>query len=149
MRTLLIACGNPLRRDDGAASEALRHLAQAPNRVLRSVRQLTPELAEEAARFDRVVFLDADAGAARVTIEHLGPGFGRGASLPRSPLTHFATPAEIVALSRGLFGFAGEALLCRIPARDFSLSANPGGADLSANTLRFARQAAAELENLP
>jgi len=136
-RTLLIACGNPLRRDDGLASEALRFLAQAPDRELRPVRQLTPELAEEAARFDRVVFLDADTSASRVTIEKLDVSM-------RSALTHFTTPAEIVALARGLFGFAGEALLCRIPARDFS----PGEAP-NPNALRFAQQAAHEIENLP
>ena len=68
MKTLFIACGNPMRRDDGVASEALRRLAQTPDRESRSVHQLTPELAAEAARFDRVVFLDADIRAARVTI---------------------------------------------------------------------------------
>jgi len=144
MRTLLIACGNPLRRDDGAASEALRFLAQAPNRVLRVVHQLTPEIAEEIAGFDRVVFLDADAGAPRVTIERLVPTRSRDVPMPRSPLTHAANPAEIVALSCGLFGFHGKAFLCRIPARDFSADAG-----LSRNAALFAQQAADALENLP
>lgn len=137
MRTLLIACGNPLRRDDGVAPEVLRLIASTPDRELRAVQQLTPELAEEIARFDRVVFLDADAGSARLTIEPLG------ATMPRSPLTHVSTPAEIIALSRALFGFVGEALLCRIPAREFS-----PGENLSPYALQFARQAAGELENL-
>ena len=143
MKTLFIAYGNPLRRDDGVASEVLRYLAQAENREWRVVHQLTPELADEAARFDRVVFLDADIHAARVTIEPVGLGWSRGASVPRSPLTHSATPAEIVAIASGMFGFAGEALLCRIPARDFS-----AGTSLSRDTAPFARQAAEELENL-
>lgn len=141
MRTLLIACGNPIRRDDAVAAETLRLLAHDPDREMRAVHQLTPELAEEAARFDRVVFLDADTKAARVTIERLD------LSRPYSPLTHSTTPAEIVALSRGLFAFSGEAFICRIPARDFSLSANLSGGDLSPGTLRFARLAAEALEN--
>lgn len=51
-------------------------------------------------------------------------------------------PGEIVALSRGLFGFAGEAFLCRIPAGDFSVRTG-----ISQNTARFAQQAVKELEN--
>jgi len=114
MRTLLIACGNTLRGDDGVADEALR-LAQLPaDCEMRAVHQLTPELAEEIARFRRVVFVDADARSVRLTIEPVG------ATVARSPLTHVSTPAEIVALATALFGFTGEALVCRIPARDFS-----------------------------
>jgi hydrogenase maturation protease len=137
MRTLLIACGNPLRGDDGAASEVLRLLASTPDREMLAVQQLTPELAEEIARYDRVVFLDA-AVDANLTIGPLS------APVPWLPLTHVSNPMEIVALSRTLFGFTGEALLCRIPARDFL----PGG-NLSPYTLQFAQQAADELENLP
>jgi hydrogenase maturation protease len=136
MRTLYIACGNPLRGDDGAASEVLQLLASVPDRQLRTVHQLTPELAGEMARFDRIVFIDADANAAAtgVSVEPVAE------AAARSPLTHFSTPAEIIALSRGLFGFAGEALLCRIPAGDFS-----PGETLSPRTRRLVREAADQL----
>jgi Ni,Fe-hydrogenase maturation factor len=142
MRTLLIACGNPLRGDDGAAAAAVKLLAPAPDRDVCAVRQLTPELAEPIARFDRVVFIDADAVSAQVAIEPVG------AVTSRPALTHFSTPAEIVAISAALFGFTGEALLCRIPAYDFSASRILSAPALSNAALRCARQAAAELEKL-
>jgi hydrogenase maturation protease len=137
MRTLLIACGNSLRRDDGVAHEVLQLLPAAPERELLTVQQLTPELAEEICRFERVVFLDADAAPMRPAIEPLG------AWAQRSPLSHVATPAEIIALARALFGFTGEALLCRIPVRDFRF-----GDNLSADALKSARRAADELGKL-
>lgn len=139
MRTLLIACGNPLRCDDGVGPEALRLIAPAPDREFRAVQQLTPECAEEISCFDRVIFLDADADAAHThaVIEPLS------AAPSRSPLTHASTPAEIVALSKALFGFTGEALVCRIPARDFSPADH-----LTQDGLRLVKETAARLECL-
>lgn len=137
MQTYLIACGNALRGDDGVAHAALRLVPPASNRRVLAVRQWTPELAEEIAGADRVVFLDADTENALVTIEPI-----RGAG-PHSPLTHHSTPAEIVNLSGALYGFTGQAFLCRIPARDFSL-----GEGLQPDTLRFAQQAADKIRNL-
>ena len=136
MRTLFLATGNTLRGDDGAAPEVIRMIRPAAGRQLRAVQQLTPELAEEMARFDCVVFLDADVAATEVKIEPVG-------SALRGPLlAHVATPAEIVALSRALFGFVGAALLCRIPARQFGLAGS-----LSPGTRTFAEQAAEKLES--
>jgi hydrogenase maturation protease len=114
MRTLLIACGNPLRCDDGAAHEVLRLITPAPDLEARDVQQLTPEIAQEMNGFARVVFLDADARCAHPVIETVRD------STSRSALTHASDPAEILALSRALFAFHGEAFLCRIPARNFS-----------------------------
>jgi hydrogenase maturation protease len=137
MRTLLIACGNPLRGDDGVALAALDLIPAAPGLVTLSVQQLAPELAEEIAGFERVVFLDADARASSLAIEPAPEG------LTASPLTHSSDPAEVVALSRALFGFAGEALVCRIPVRDFS-----PGAPLTAAGTRRASEAAGELQRI-
>lgn len=136
MRTLLVACGNPLRGDDGAAPEVLLQVARTPEREFRVVQQLTPELAEEMAPFGRVIFLDADAMALHVAIEPVSE------AAQRSPLSHASTPVGVVALSRALFGFAGAALVCRIPARDFSACEIPPG------ELPLIREAAAELEHL-
>lgn len=137
MRTLLLACGNPLRGDDGAAHEVLRLIEPSPYCARRTVQQLTPELAEEVARFSRVVFLDADTERKALAIEPLR------SALPRSPLTHAATPEEVVALARALFGFAGEAFLCRIPVRNFS----PGAAAAD-EVLQFVQEAAVQITNL-
>jgi hypothetical protein len=60
-RVLVIACGNPLRSDDGVAwlaAEQLRQTLQPPAKVI-CVHQLTPELAEEASRAEIVFFIDA------------------------------------------------------------------------------------------
>jgi hydrogenase maturation protease len=137
MRTLLIACGNPLRRDDGAGHAVAQRIERAPDLEVRSVQQLTPELAADIGRFDRVVFIDADAASTRVAIERAD------ADAFRPPMTHATGYADVVALSRALFGFTGEALLCRVPARDFSPDAHPGD-----YTLPFIQQAAEELEKL-
>src|SRR5215471_13501794 len=58
---LVIACGNPLRCDDGVAWHAADRLrSRLPSTAqIMCVHQLTPELAEDISRADLVVFLDA------------------------------------------------------------------------------------------
>ena len=136
MRALLIALGNPLRRDDGVAQAVLK-LPIAPETESRALFQLTPEVAAELAGFDPVIFIDADASAADVIIEAVNEQSSIGA------FTHFASPSEVVALSRSLFGFAGQAFLCRIPANDFSLGEGSGRRAES-----FVRLAAERLRDL-
>lgn len=131
-KLILIAIGNPLRGDDGVAQRVLQLLeTEADTRV---VLQLAPEIAEDVAGYETVVFLDADAQADTVAIEHLGHAFSGG----NSPLTHAANAAEIVALSAALYGFTGRALLCHIPASDFS----PGEGLSAAAELAASRAAA-------
>jgi hydrogenase maturation protease len=137
MPTLLIGCGNPLRGDDGVAPAVLRLIRPTASREIRSVQQLTPELAAEIASFDRVIFVDADLQATALAVDPVAT------AIPHSPLTHASTPAEIVALSRALFGFTGEALVCRIPVSDFS-----AGALLTPSSSEFVREGAARLEGL-
>lgn len=103
----------------------------------RALLQLTPEVAEDIAGYDAVIFIDADAGAADLSIEALE----EWSSPPL--LTHFSTPAEIVELSRALFGFAGRAILCRIPVADLS-----SGEGLSRPARALAARAAGQLEIL-
>ncbi len=110
MRTLLIAIGNVLRRDDGAASRALELLGGT-----RAVMQLTPEMAPEIATYDRVFFLDADVNGGEPRIEPVTASAGAG------PLTHSHTPAQVVQLAERLYGFRGAAFLCRIPGVDFGM----------------------------
>ena len=109
MRTLLIAIGNPLRRDDGAAHRALELLGGT-----RAVMQLTPEIASEIALFDRVLFLDADIEAGESRIERVAGQAG-------GSFTHHLTAAAVVHLAEHLYRFHGEAFLCRIPGVDFGV----------------------------
>lgn len=131
MRTLLIASGNSLRGDDGAAQRVLELLGSETRAEVRSVLQLTPELAAEMAGFELVVFLDAAVDSPKVTIAEVPK--------PRGPaaLSHISRPSEIVALAGELFGFEGRALECRIPARRLE-----GGEGLTADAEAFAREAA-------
>ena len=133
MRTLVIAIGNPLRRDDGAAHQVVT----PPDADRRSALQLTPEIAQEIAGYDSVVFLDADVSAKEVRIEPVD-------SLPTaSALTHVAKPSEIVALARALFGFTGRAYTCHIPVSDLS-----EGEGLSPHTDELAQQASRAVASL-
>lgn len=129
MRTLLIACGNSLRGDDGVAHRVLELLGASAE--ARSVMQLTPELAAEMAGFDTVVFLDATVGIQTVTIENVPK------PTAAATWTHVSRPSEIVALSTALFGFRGRAVECRIPVADFT-----AGGRLSPVAERFAHEAA-------
>lgn len=133
MAALVIAMGNPLRRDDGAA-----HYVHVPRGVYRhATTQLTPEVAQEVARYDTVVFMDADARLTELRIEPVG------SERPVSPLTHVLGPAEVVELARKLFGFSGDAYVCRIPACDLA-----EGEGLSPAAERFVEQATREIDHL-
>lgn len=109
-----IAIGNPLREDDGVARHALRLIEPGDQIYLFEVLQLLPELASEIASADLVFFLDADASAENTVLTPIETDSAHG-----SPLAHSMSPAELVAMSRDLFAFAGKALLCHIPAKHF------------------------------
>ncbi len=149
MNALLIAIGNSLRHDDGAARHAAILLRASCDAEVRIKTQLTPETAAEFAGRDHVVFLDADAAAAKVSLEAV-----RDVCSPAS-LTHTLGPREVVALARALYGFAGRAWLCRIPARDFSPTpglsprARSGAAEAARRLLRLLDQIAAHSPSAP
>jgi Ni,Fe-hydrogenase maturation factor len=133
MPAIVIAIGNPMRRDDGVA----HRVRLMPGVETRAVLQLTPEMAEEIAPYSTVVFVDADVNAKQVRMEPVD-------SAPVPPaLTHVSRPAEIVAMARTLFRFSGSAYTCHIPVSDLS-----EGEGISESTQRFARQAGAEIDNL-
>jgi hydrogenase maturation protease len=142
MRTLLLACGNTLRGDDAAAHAVLDLIAPTSLHATRAVHQLTPELAPEVARFSRVVFIDADAESKAVRIEPLNAA-PQNLISQGSPLTHASTPEEVVALASALFGFSGQAFVCRIPAQHFDAGEAP-----APEVLQFAREAASQIARL-
>jgi hydrogenase maturation protease len=132
---LLIGIGNPLRGDDGVAARLLEELAReaetggAPDGLrgaeLRTVHQLTPELALAVAEAERVLFVDAwanpDCGEPWITPLQPPPP---EAGLPDG---HGWDPVALVALAERLYGWRGEAALLRVPAFAF-----PHGMDFSA-----------------
>ncbi len=121
-RKLLLACGNPLRSDDGAGwkiAEAFeREAASSAVRVIVS-QQFTPELVEAIRDADTVVFVDASATteAGKVTQMQLTPAD----ALP-GILTHHLPPPALLALSRQLYGtLPCRAIAVTVGAASFEL----------------------------
>ncbi|RME71349.1 MAG: hydrogenase maturation protease [Chloroflexi bacterium] len=125
-RVLIIGYGNPDREDDGVAWHILQALSsrygcpvletdgdisgQAGNLQLVFTLQLTPEMAEPIAGYERVCFVDAHTGAyadevRAVTVQ---PGF------QASPFTHHLTPESCLSLAETLYGHAPPALVVSV-----------------------------------
>jgi Ni,Fe-hydrogenase maturation factor len=81
--------------------------------------------------------VDADIGVEGVVLE---PAPEEAAA---TALSHSMHPGAVVALARKLYGFAGEAWWCRIPARKFA-----PGAPVSGEARQQASEAAAMLRAL-
>lgn len=108
-----IGIGNPLRGDDGVGALLAAQVGG------RSVRQLTPELAEELAGLEEVLFIDAwlaPAGAGPELRELCPAGSGGGGGAGSPAQSHHLEPATLLALSRLLYGRAPEARLLLVPA---------------------------------
>lgn len=118
---LVIGYGNDLRRDDGAGrqvAEAVEELA-LPGVVVRSVAQLTPELALDIAGATGVVFVDADVDATAVTAEAVTPS-----STQPGVMTHHGDPVRLLALVATVGRVPDRAVAISIPARDLGLGTN-------------------------
>ena len=104
-RCLILACGNTLRSDDGVgpwlalwAEERFREDARVH---VVSRQQWTPELAEEIAAAESVLFLDcsmeAEPGAVGLTAVEAG-------SSAKGLATHHLSATELLELGRELYG---------------------------------------------
>ena len=123
-RCLILACGNTLRGDDGAgpwlAAWAENRFRTEPAVRVVSRQQWTPELAEEIAHAESVLFIDCAI--------HTAPGMLRLAAvkLPSNApalSAHHLGPAELLALSRSLYdSLPRSALLLTIGAGSLELS---------------------------
>lgn len=131
MTTLIYAIGNPLRRDDGVAQRAALLLGEG-DWTLHTPHELLPEMAEEVAAAARVIFIDADFQPGETRLESIK------ATCCPGLLSHGLRPCDLLSLTRKLYGFTGEAWLCRVPGEDFGL-----GEGLSPKAEANAVQAAA------
>lgn len=123
-RTLILACGNPVRGDDAVALELARILRDqfaGPQVAVHTSQQWTPELAEPLSRCDLAIFLDASA--------RFSPGFVHCESArpltaePHAMLTHSCTPSLLLRLSHNLYHRVPErAFLLTIGAQSFAFS---------------------------
>lgn len=104
-RCLVLACGNTLRGDDGVgpwlAAWAEERFAASPDVLAIYRQQWTPDLAEDIARVDSVLFLDCSIESApgQVNIKSVAP------AVPASGLaTHHVGAPELLTLARDLYG---------------------------------------------
>ena len=111
---LLLACGNPLRGDDGIAVLLARYFRAAlcePQTKIQSSQQWTPDLAQQISQSDIVLFLDASATLppGKVQFKKLEP-----AREFSSSMTHSISPEALLALAAQLYS--------RRPERAFLLT---------------------------
>jgi len=105
-RHLVIACGNPLRGDDGVGwriAEALKNHKINGDWIVESVHQLTPELAEAISQAETVIFVDASESAQEGVVEVVPVPQTDESS---AALSHTSTPGGLVRLARDLYGKA-------------------------------------------
>ena len=123
IRWLILACGNPLRGDDGAgpwlAVWAFDRFGGEPGVRVIVRQQWGPELAEEIARSQNVLFVDSSikTSPGRVDLVAVEPAANAG-----RPTTHHLDAAKLLALSRDLYGsLPGHAALLTVGIQSVAL----------------------------
>lgn len=118
VRCLILACGNTLRGDDGVgpwlAAWAAEQFAAEPSVRVLSRHQWTPDLAEDIAHADAVVFVDCavDLAPGAVRMMRVQP-----ARVDAGLATHHVGWAELLALSEELYAaLPRDALLLTVGA---------------------------------
>jgi hydrogenase maturation protease len=116
--SLVIGYGNDLRSDDGAGrvvADRLDALA-LPGVTVRSVIQLTPELALEIAKFDTVVFVDASVEVAETTSTPVVAGL-----TDPTAMSHYNTPETLLGMTAKVGQVPSTAVAVSIPVTDIGL----------------------------
>jgi hydrogenase maturation protease len=114
---LVIGVGSELRSDDAAGrrvAEAVGERALSGVEV-RSVHQLTPELAAEFVGRQLVVVVDADVRATEVAVRPVAADGGAGV------MTHHLDPAALLTLASWLGAPPGEVVVVSVPTHDLGL----------------------------
>jgi hydrogenase maturation protease len=129
-----VGYGNPLRGDDGVGQEVAMALLQQKNSVgglanamITCAHQLLPEMALDISRSRFAVFMDAahdgrPGGSVSLQLLSELPEPGPGQSAAASCWEDF-TPANLLALSRCLFGTAPVGAVVTVGAVAFGLGA--------------------------
>jgi hydrogenase maturation protease len=105
VRCLILACGNTLRGDDGVGpwlAEWAEEKFSSETGVLVLIRQQwTPELAEDIARSESVLFIDCsiDCAPGSVNLTH-----GEPVAATQGLATHHQGAPQLLALARELYG---------------------------------------------
>jgi hydrogenase maturation protease len=114
LRWLVIGIGNDLAGADALGRRVVERLTIQVRRDVRilSVHQLTPELADQICKCERVIFVDADVSAERVAVRPLCPD-----SDPQ-PFSHLWTPQGLLALTQTTTGSVPPAWLVTLPGHE-------------------------------
>lgn len=124
MKYLVIGYGNTLRSDDGAGFWVAEKVGEWNLENVRSlsVHQLTPELAEDIANADTVIFVDAlpvsDEILEKVKIEVLKP------EKITDSFAHNYNPRSLLFLTQAIYGKTPVAYWILIPAVNWEFSEN-------------------------
>ncbi len=153
VRTLIIGYGNFDRQDDGVAWHVLAEVARrlgcavpfspeeefptnggTPDFLFEL--QLTPELAETLAQYERVCFVDAHTGAVPhdVNVSEIAAEF------QASPLTHHLTPQSLLTFAQTLYNVRPEAILVSVRGYQFGFERT-----LSTSSAELAQEAAEKI----
>lgn len=134
MRILILGYGNQDRQDDGVAWHILVDVRKKlgysdpfqidedfdsqEDLVFVFQLQLTPEMAEDIAVFDRICFLDAHTGAVQEDIhfEHLSPVY------QHSPLTHHLTANSLLSILQTMTKKIPDAIQISVRGYEFGYS---------------------------
>jgi hydrogenase maturation protease len=113
-QSIILACGNPLRGDDGVALQIASCLQEGytePDIETYCVQQWTPELAESISKADLAIFVDASTSipAGKMRLEEVYASAGHAGTT-----THSLSPGELLVLARELYQ--------RAPARAYLLT---------------------------
>jgi hydrogenase maturation protease len=139
---LVTGYGNPDRQDDGVAWHILCALATKLGYIAPSTYedefptnngldfafslQLTPEMAEEIAAYERVCFVDAHTGDIPQEVQMIPVE----SEFQRSPFTHHLTPQSLLSMCETLYNKKPEAALLSVRGYHFGfereLSAETG-----------------------
>jgi hydrogenase maturation protease len=133
-RTLIIGYGNPDREDDGVAWHILRALIvnlglpapasyedefPANNQLdFAFYLQLTPEMAEDIAAYERVCFVDAHTGDIPVEVQMIPVE----SEFQRSPFTHHLTAQSLLSMCETLYNKKPETALLSVRGYHFLFS---------------------------
>ena len=119
--TIIIGYGNSLRGDDAIGCRAAHELEKVfrgdPDVEVIASQQLTPEMAEDVARSEFVIFLDAALADNPGTIHRMDilPEPGPGG------FTHHLTPSSLLSAAEQLYGDAPAAIGLTLTGWSFEL----------------------------
>lgn len=141
IRCLILACGNTLREDDGVgpslAQWAEERWRDDPRVRVLSDHQWTPDMAQEIAAAEAVIFVDSalDQAPGQIILRELS-----AASLKPGLVTHHLGAAELLRVAQDLYG--------NQPRRACLLTIGVGSIDLGEGLSPAVRDAVPDAEDL-